>query len=259
MNQKKVRFSQAIVVLITVILVGIVVLNLVLMYDIAKNQVEEIGRMRIKDIAAGFQKSLARAESTFDRVSSDFEELLLDDATEEEIRLFLAEQRNMEYALSEGHCLNVFCAVDGVVMISEMDTPEDYVLQERSWYRALMTKKKGEVYISPAYEDAWTDNMCFTMARMLDNGDAVVGIDYSVSEIQSYVAEMSDGYGDSIIIDENETIVGYTDPGMIGKSLSAELPQYRDAFLRAVAEDADNFVLYNGMGVQSETIFCSKT
>ena len=259
MNQKKVRLSQAIVVLITVILVGIVVLNLVLMYDIAKNQVEEIGRMRIKDIAAGFQKSLARAESTFDRVSSDFEELLLDGATEEEIRLFLAEQRNMEYVLSEGHCLNVFCAVDGVVMISEMDTPEDYVLQERSWYRALMTKKKGEVYISPAYEDAWTDNMCFTMARMLDNGDAVVGIDYSVSEIQSYVAEMSDGYGDSIIIDENETIVGYTDPGMIGKSLSAELPQYRDAFLRAVAEDADNFVLYNGMGVQSETIFCSKT
>ena len=144
----------------------------------------------------------------------------------------MVEQREMEYAMSEGRCLNVFCAVDGVVMISGMDTPEDYVLEERSWYRALMTKKKGEVYISPAYEDAFTDNMCFTMSRMLSDGTTVVGIDYSVSEIQSYVAEMSgDGYGDAMIIDENETIVGYTDPNMIGESLSDALPQYRDAFL----------------------------
>ena len=260
MRKKKNKLSQTIVVLMTVALVGIVVLNLVRVYDIATEQVEEIGRMRIQNIAAGFQKSLTRAENTFERVSSDFEELLAGGAAEEEIRLFLVEQRDMEYALSEGRCLNVFCAVDGVVMISGMDTPKDYVLEERSWYRALMTKKKGEVYISPAYEDAFTDNMCFTMSRMLSDGATVVGIDYSVSEIQAYVAEMSgDGYGDAMIIDENETIVGYTDPNMIGKSLSAELPQYRDAFLRAAAADADNFVLHNGMGTQSDTIFCSKT
>ncbi|MCH5257811.1 MAG: response regulator [Lachnospiraceae bacterium] len=257
---RKIKLSHIIFVLTTIMLVGIVVLNIALMYNIASEQTEEIGRMRIQNIAIGFEKSLARAESTFDRVSSDFEELLLGDASEEEIRTFLSKQREMEYELSEGHCLNVFCAVDGVVMISDMDTPEDYVLQERSWYRALMTKKKGEVYISPAYDDAFTDNMCFTMARMLSDGTSVVGIDYSVSEIQLYVSQMSgDGNGDAIIIDENETIVGYTDANMIGKSLSAELPQYRDAFLRAVAADTDNFVLHSGMGLQSDSIFCSRT
>ena len=260
MRKKKTKLRHIIFVIIIIMLTAIVVLNIALMYNITLDQTEEIGRMRVQNIAAGFEKSLARAESTFDRVSSDFGKLLLEDATEEDIRLFLSEQRNMEYELSEGRCLNVFCAVDGVVMISDMDTPEDYVLQERSWYRALMTKKKGEVYISPAYDDAFTDNMCFTMARMLSDGTSVIGIDYSVSEIQSYVAQMSgDGYGDAIIIDENETIVGYTDPNMIGKSLSTELPQYRDAFLQAAAADADNLVLYNGMGTQSYTIFCSKT
>ena len=260
MRKKRNKLSQFLVILMTVALIVIVALNLVLMYNIASEQVEEIGRMRIQDIASGFQRSLGRAQNTFERVSSDFEGLLLEGATEEEIRLFLVEQRDLEYSMSEGHCLNVFCAVDGEVMISGMDTPEDYVLEERSWYRALMTKKKGEIYISPAYDDAFTDNMCFTMARMLDGGNAVIGIDYSVSEIQLYVSEMSgDGYGDAMIIDENETIVGYTDPDMIGKSLSNALPQYRDAFLRAVAADADNLVLHNGMGVQSDTIFSSKT
>ena len=260
MRKRKIRLSPAIVVFTTVVLIGIVMWNLVVMYNIAKEQVEEIGRMRIQNIAAGFQESLDRAQGTFDRVSSDFGKLLLGNATEDEIRLFLSQQREMEYELSNGGCLNVFCVVDGVVMISDMVTPEDYVLEERSWYRALMTRKKGEVYISPAYEDAWTDFMCITMSRMMDDGKTVVGIDYNVSEIQSYVAAMSgDGYGDALIVDENETIVGYTDPDMIGKNLYTELPGYRDAFLKAAAADADNFVLHNGVGAQSDTIFCSRT
>ena len=260
MKNKKIKLGQAIVVFVTVILVGLVVWNLAVMYNITKSQVEEIGRMRIQSIAAGLQKSLARAQSTFDRVSSDFGRLLLEDATEEEIRLFLSNQREMEYALSEGGCLNVFCVVDGEVMISDMDTPEDYILEERSWYRALMTKKKGEVYISPAYEDAWTDFMCITMARMLNDGATVIGIDYNVSEIQAYVEAMSDdGYGDAIIIDETGTIVGYTDPDMIGETLSIVLPEYRDAFLQASATNTDNFVLHNGIGIQSDTIFCNRT
>ena len=123
--RKKNKLSHIIFVIIIVMLVGIVVLNIALMYNITLDQTEEIGRMRIQNIATGFEKSLARAESTFDRVSSDFENLLLEGTMEEEIRLFLSEQRKMEYELSEGRCLNVFCAVDGVVMISDMDTPED--------------------------------------------------------------------------------------------------------------------------------------
>ena len=82
MRNKKIKLVHTIFVLITIILVAIVVLNIALMYNIASEQTEEIGRMRIQNIAVGFEKSLARAESTFDRVSSDFEELLLGDATE---------------------------------------------------------------------------------------------------------------------------------------------------------------------------------
>ena len=126
MRKKKIKLSHSIFVIIIVMLVGTVVLNITLMYNITLDQTEEIGRMRIQNIASDFEKFLARAESTFDRVSGEFEDLLLEGTTEEEIRHFLSDQRTMEYELSEGHCLNVFCVVDGVVMISEMDTPEDY-------------------------------------------------------------------------------------------------------------------------------------
>ena len=96
MRKKAVGLSQAIIVFVTVILVGLVVWDLVVMYNIAKNQGEDIGRVRMQSVTAGFQKSLSRAQSTFERVSIDFEEMLLGDAAEEEIRLFLSEQREME-------------------------------------------------------------------------------------------------------------------------------------------------------------------
>ncbi|MCH5256507.1 MAG: response regulator [Lachnospiraceae bacterium] len=264
MTVKKKRFSmklqQLIITAMAVILVGIMVVNVVLMYDIALKQTEEIGRMRVQNIATGFQKSLTRAEYTLERACDSLKELIHNKATEEEIRSFLSEQRNIEYSLSDGVCLNVFCIVKGVVMISDMETPEDYVLQDRIWYRGLLAAGRGEIYISPTYEDAFTDNMCFTVAIMLEDGATVVGLDYSVAEIQSYVNEMgSNEYGDAMIVDSNEVIVGYTNPDMIGKKLSAVLPQYRDVFLRAVASDEENMSLETSTSGEDSTIFCSRT
>ena len=255
-----IRLHQLFIAAMTIALVGIMVVNVLLMYDIAAEQTEEIGRMRVQNIATGFQKSLTRAEYTLERIYSSLEEMIRNGASETEIRRFLTEQKEIEYSLSEGVCLNVFCVVDGVVLISNMKTPEDYVLQDRVWYRGLLAAGKGETYISPTYRDAFTDNMCFTVAIMLEDGTTVVGLDYSVAEIQSYVNELdSDAYGDAMIVDTNEIIVGYTDPNMIGKKLSSELPQYRDVFLRAVASNEESLSLKTSTGGEDSTIFCSRT
>ncbi|MCH5344383.1 MAG: response regulator [Acetatifactor sp.] len=254
------KLHQLFVVAMAVVLVGIMVLNVLLMYDLAAKQTEEIGRMRVQSIATRFQESLTRAEYALERVRSSLEGTLQSGATEEEIRRFLSRQKRVEYSLSDGICLNVYCVVDGVVMISDMETPKDYVLQDRVWYRGLLAAGRGETYISPTYHDAFTDDMCFTVATMLEDGATVVALDYSVAEIQSYVNEMgSDAYGDAMIVDANEVIVGYTDPDMIGKKLSSELPQYRDAFLRAVASDEESLSLRTSTGGEDSTIFCSRT
>ncbi|MCH5348186.1 MAG: response regulator [Oscillospiraceae bacterium] len=254
------KASQIFVAIVTLVLIAIMLLNIVLMYKVAAVQTEEIGRMRIQNISAGLQKSLTRAENTISRVSSELEEMLANEANEEEIREFLSTQRRREYALSGGVCINVFCVVDGVVMISDMETPDDYVLQDRIWYRYFLANQDKDVYISPTYLDAFTDTMCFTIVTFLSDGRTIVAVDYSVAEIQSYIDEMkSDGYGDAIIIDENETIVGYTNPEMIGHKLASSLPQYRDVFLRAVAIDGDITSLETEIGGLNNTIFCSRT
>ena len=253
------RWNPLFVAIMTVLLIGIMGFNVLLMNNIATEQAEQLGQLRLQNIASGFQASLTRAEFTLTRVYSRLEDMILSGATEEEIRSFLSEQRAIEYNLSNGVCLNIFCAVDGVVMISDMETPKDYVLQDRGWYRGLLALGKEKIYISPSYEDAFTDNMCFTIAIMLADGNTV-GLDYNVTEIQAYVKEMGsdDAYVDAMIVDSNEIIVGYTDPSMIGKRLSTELPQYRDVFLRAVASKDENQSLQTSYNGESTTFFCSR-
>ena len=254
------RVRQLFIMLLAAVLVGIMVLNVLLIYDMATEQIEEVGRMRVQNIATGFEKSLNRAEYTLERIAGSLDELVRSGVKESEIRQFLSEQKSVENSLSDGACMNVYCVVDGVVMISDMETPDDYVLQDRYWYRGLLATKRGESYISSTYEDAFTDDMCFTVAVILDDGSTVACLDYSVAEIQSYVNEMgSDEYGDAMIIDANEIIVGYTDTDMIGKKLSSELPQYRNAFLHAVTLDEESVSFKTSVQGEDSTIFCSKT
>ncbi len=254
-----VRQHQIFIVVMAAALMTVLLVNILLMHNIASDQAKEIGRMRVQNIATNFQKSLTRAENTLERVGNDLSEIMQDGATEEEIRQFLVEQKEQEYDLSGGLCLNVFCVIDGNVMISGMETPKDYVLQDRAWYRGLQATKRGEIYVSPTYDDMFTDNRCFTVAKILDDG-TVVAADYNVSEIQSYVNELADdGYGDAMIVDSNEIIVGYSDTDMIGKKLSSELPQYRDVFLRIIASDQESLSLRTRQKGMDSTMFCSRT
>ncbi len=254
------KTGQILVAVLAAFLVGITIGNVVLMYKMAAEQTREIGRMRLQNIASGFQRSLMRAEYSLERISGDLEELLDNGAGEQEIRAFLSREKAAEEQLSGGVCKNIFCVVDGVVMISDMETPEDYVLQDRSWYRGLLAVGRGNIYISPTYEDAFIKgNMCFTVAVMLEDG-STMGMDYGVTEIQNCIDEMgNDTNGDALIVDANEIIVGYSNSELIGKRLSAELPQYRDVFLRAVASDEDSLSLKTLVDGKSSLVFCSKT
>lgn len=153
--------------------------------------------------------------------------------TEEDLRKFLSEEKKKEIASTGRTCLNIFCVTpDGRVLISDMETPADYVLQDRDWYKALMSAPRDEEYISSVYEDAWTDGMCFTVAASFDGGKFLLGMDYNMNDIQSYISKMSgENYGDAMIVNSDGTIAGYTDESVVGEKISDRFADYREAFL----------------------------
>ncbi len=243
-----------------VVLAVIMFVNMRVMYGLAARQSEEIGSMRMENIVTNLQQTLTRAENAVVRVGANLDELLENDAQPEQIREFLSEQKALEAELSGGSCMNVFCAVGNQVYISDMEVPEGYVLQDRNWYKGLMALNRKEVYISQVYDDAFTENMCFTVAQILEDGRTIIGVDYSVADIQASVEAMSeDGSGDALIADKDGTIVGYQDTSLLGEKLSSRLPEYQSVFTKALTSGGSDasFSMVSSEG--KDTVFCNRT
>ncbi len=245
---------------VIVLLAVIMFVNMRVMYDLAARQAEEIGSMRMENIVTNLQQTLKRAQNAAVRVGANLVELLENNADSDEIREFLSDQKAMEIELSGGSCMNVFCATGNQIYISDMEVPEGYVLQDRNWYKGLMALNRGEVYISQVYDDAFTENMCFTVAQILEDGRTIIGVDYSVADIQASVEAMSeDGSGDALIADKDGTIVGYQDTSLLGEKLSSKLPEYQSVFTKALTSGGSDasFSMMSGEG--QDTVFCNRT
>ncbi len=255
-NKKRNRIFVVVIAAVALVMLG----NTVIINRIGRQQIDQIGGMRIQNITDNFQRYLTDAENALERAGDSLSVLVEQGASEEEIRQFLLRQRDTEYEISGGSCLNLFCAVDGKVMISGMETPRGYVLQDRDWYRGLMATHKGDIYISSVYDDAFTDHMCFTVAKVLDDGTTMVGLDYDAAGIQNFVGALTqEGYEEALIVDSNEVIVGYTDEALVGQKLSTALPQYRNVFLRIIASDEDSLILRLRDGRMRSAVFSSRT
>ena len=121
-----------------------------------------------------------------------------------------------------------------------------------------MSMPKGEPYISSVYQDAFTDGMCFTVSKLLDDGETIVGIDYSMSAIQAYIEKMNSmDYGQAMIVNRDGLIVGYSDPALVGERLSEEYEAYRAAFTLANSQNTNDSISVNTS--DNGTVFCSRT
>lgn len=250
-HSKKPLHLPITVIAIAVIIVLIV--NLFIMTKVNSSQTEELGSMRIELIAADLQNRLEVCTDSLSSVGNRMSDLMKSDYYEQDLRDFLSEEKKKEIASTGRTCLNIFCVTpDGKVLISDMEAPADYVLQDRDWYKALMSAPTDEAYISSVYKDAFTDGMCFTVAASFDDGKFLLGMDYNMNDIQSYINKMGgEDYGDAMIVNSDGTIAGYTDESVVGEKISDQFADYRDAFLlissnsgSAVTESSDGGIIF---------------
>ena len=249
---------QVFLAIAVIILAAILLVNVFLMRSIAADQTEVLGRISVQNVHSGYQRTLLQAQSMLDRVCDDLEELLAQDPTGEDVRLFLSAQKARERLSSDGACLNIFCVFSDTVIISDEDTPDDYVLQDRVWYRGLLAHRDEDCYISPVYADPLAGNrLCFTVARFLPDGHTAVGVHYSASAMQARIREIGDD-AYAVIVDGSQTIAACSDATLVGKNLSSALPQYLSAYLKAAAADTEPLTLQSAISGR-DTYFSMQT
>lgn len=91
------------------------------------------------------------------------------------------------YISQNGDVLSIYTgSADGdMLMAPENELPDDYDPTVRDWY-TLAAASPDEAVVTEPYIDAVTGNLTVTIAKMLEDGSGVAGIDYDLTALMSF-------------------------------------------------------------------------
>ena len=225
------------ILIISLIFVTVISINVTLIYHVGTDQTEQIGAIQIENIKGGLQETISNAEENLLRFSMGMEQLVGDHADLAQIEEYIRAQKEYIYDLTNGNCYNVYAASTEFTIIPDFDMPEHYHAVERVWYLGAK-RTSGSIYISEPYVDAATGDLCFTLSYLLSDNNTVTAMDYNLAQVQDVVGMMSnDANQMALIVTEEGTIVGCSDPQHQGIRLEEAFPEYKDVYERVMASN----------------------
>ena len=252
------RLDFFIIIAITLIFLFVIAMNVRLIFQMTSNQTEEIGKMQLETIRGELQGALANAENATMRTALEANQMLNSGASYAEFEKFFYQQKSEQLDLSGGICFNIYIANKSFTIIPDFDFPETYHAPERLWYKGA-AENPGEIYITEPYIDAYTGGICFTMSKMLSDNETVVGLDFTMADIQKSILRMSATSDRSaLIVTKSGLIIGYNDMSLVGEKISKKLPEYESILMRVVQQN--NHESFTALiGEREYTIFSSQT
>ncbi|MCQ2553232.1 MAG: response regulator [Clostridia bacterium] len=223
-----------------------------------RTNIQSEGQLRLSNIAGQVENSLTKAESYAEKFASDLEILSVGNngLSARTINSFI-HNRNIELVeITNGTCTANYVAYDGKLYMENFVPTAHFHLTEREWYVGAL-KNAGKVFITNPYTDANTGELCYSISKLLSDGKTIIGMDFTMTDIQNYIDEMSASIdGISIIVNESGTIIGHTDNSFVGKNY--EVLDYSE-LIEKVFNLYGNYFEYKTLDGVNYTVFSDKT
>ncbi len=208
----KSRRHIPVIIFVSLMLLIVTSMNTWMVFRQTRQQTRDTGIYQLEMISGDLTMELAMAAREY-----------LDD--EQALEAFMYERKAELVAGSSG-AFNMYIAGTGFSVFPDFDMPDDYIPTERVWYIGAK-KTPGRTYVSPPYQDAMTGDICYTVSVMLGDGDAVLGVDYTMETIQAHIEQMyQNGSHNAVIVTDEGIIAGCSDQSLIGTKLTSTLPDY---------------------------------
>ena len=148
----------------------------------------ESNQENIPTVFPEYQETISQAKEALSNTAYGIEELLKTKGfSYEEIKKYLSEQNKNDFEMSHSGSYYIYFASEKEFIDSTgWLPPEDYILNidERTWYNKAINNN-GEIYIGDTYDDVNSGKSMCTVSVKLHDHDAVLGMDFSLSEILS--------------------------------------------------------------------------
>ncbi len=197
-------------------------MNTWMVFRQTRQQTRDTGIYQLEMISGELERTISQAGDLTMELAMAAREYLDD---EQALEAFMYERKAELVAGSSG-AFNMYIAGTGFSVFPDFDMPDDYIPTERVWYIGAK-KTPGRTYVSPPYQDAMTGDICYTVSVMLGDGDAVLGVDYTMETIQAHIEQMyQNGSHNAVIVTDEGIIAGCSDQSLIGTKLTSTLPDY---------------------------------
>ncbi|MBQ9438522.1 MAG: response regulator [Lachnospiraceae bacterium] len=223
------RKSVSVVILVASLLLAVTFMDTWILFTQTHRQTRESGIYQLESISGKLEATISDAESLTMELALKAREYL---ENREALKAFIYSQKE-ELVSGKIGAFNLYIAGPDFVIIPDFDIPEDYVVTERVWYTGAM-RGQGKTYVSSPYQDAMTGEICYSTSVLLGDGETVLGVDYTMENIQEYIAQIYDGGSSNAVIVTGEGIIaGCANQELIGKRLVSALPDYAGIYSSA--------------------------
>ncbi len=207
-------------ILVPIIFLCIVFANFSMMVKLATENTNNLGTIEMSEYSAVFKGFLQDGVRCIDSAADNIERMLADGDDFETLKgFFVREMNSLDeniadkteglYGLIDGNF------IDGIGWIPD----DDYEPKERPWYKEAIAAKGVIVYVAP-YIDSRTGNITMTIAKLLDDGESVLAMDFNMNDLQRETEALMKANSDCRvgIIDEDGTIVTHSENAELGKN-----------------------------------------
>ncbi|MCR4597374.1 MAG: response regulator [Lachnospiraceae bacterium] len=218
----KSRRHIPVIIFVSLMLLIVTSMNTWMVFRQTRQQTRDTGIYQLEMISGELERTISQAGDLTMELAMAAREYLDD---EQALEAFMYERKAELVAGSSG-AFNMYIAGTGFSVFPDFDMPDDYIPTERVWYIGAK-KTPGRTYVSPPYQDAMTGDICYTVSVMLGDGDAVLGVDYTMETIQAHIEQMyQNGSHNAVIVTAEGIIAGCSDQSLIGTKLTSTLPDY---------------------------------
>ena len=240
------RMNLGLTILVTFILMtASVFYTSLLFYRVSYSGAMEDGEARVQAYADELENYLIVARSVLGVTADTVEVMLKNEEPQEKIVDYIYLQTKKQASQFDENFTGLYAYIDGEYMDGSGWQPQDnYVVEERDWYKAAVKANGDTVIVSP-YVDADTGSLVITICKLLNDGGKtgddqkrnVVALDMVVNSVQEMTEAVDiGGKGYAMVVNYDGMIVSHPDISLCGKNFGEIFD--RDLLAKVVSNDS---------------------
>ena len=213
--------------LLPVLFIILIYVNYRVIYNVTTENIEYRAKSTLLQYSAELDDFLTPGIRILESMSYNIEDMFRTNASNKEILEYLIRETDELETLTDIETTGIYGCIKGEYLDGSLWVPdEDYIPEERPWYKEARGKQGKLTYVEP-YTDEMTGDKIVTICRLLSDGESVVAIDIKINQIQDITEKLAENNDDDagavIVLDDDGSVVAHSDPGELGKNYLEEI------------------------------------